>query len=58
MNKKGFTFIELLIVVAIIGTLAIIAIPRFNSYREGAQRASNRMDTRNVEIKAQLDAAE
>jgi prepilin-type N-terminal cleavage/methylation domain-containing protein len=49
-DARGFSLLELLVVVAIIGVLAAIAIPQFASYRARAVDSQMKSDLKNAAL--------
>lgn len=47
---RGFTLVELLVIIVIIGVLAVLAIPRFANDTEKGYAASMRGDLRNLAV--------
>ena len=49
-NRTGFTLIEMLIVVVVIGILASVAVARFNRVKQRGQMAAVQSDLRNISV--------
>ncbi len=56
--KKGFTLVELVIVMVILGALAAFAIPKMTNSKDGAIFASMKSDARTAMQKAQMTWSE
>lgn len=57
-RQRGFTLIELLIVVAIIGVLAMIAIPQYTAFKEKSYIATMQSDMNTVRVAEEAFYAE
>lgn len=53
-NKKGFTLIELIIVIALLGVIAGIAVPRYSGILEQAKIDSDEVTLEMIEKAAEL----
>lgn len=53
-NQKGFTLMELMIVIVIIGVLAAIGVPAYSGYVERANKAVCKSNRRSIETAVQL----
>lgn len=58
MRRRGFTLIELVVVIAVLGILAGIAIPRYLTFREEALGARILADLRAIEAAANMYGVE
>ncbi|MBI1821534.1 MAG: type II secretion system major pseudopilin GspG [Nitrospirae bacterium] len=48
-NRKGFTLIELMVVITILGILAVLILPRITGQTDEARKTATRIQIKNVE---------
>jgi prepilin-type N-terminal cleavage/methylation domain-containing protein len=49
-RRRGFTFVEILVAMLVLGMLSAIAVPRFRLYKEKAYVAAMKTDVGNIRI--------
>lgn len=57
-NARGFTLMEVIVVIAVLGAMAALAIPRFTGVLENSQKKTDEANIRIVESAVELYKAE